>query len=154
MRKSRLSSLSSTGDTIIEVLLAIAFVSAVMGAAFVSANRSLNGTRVSQERGEALKLAQAQADMLNAAAKDPSKTAAIFNAPLMMTFHFNEGSPDPLQPVSGSRLQGPAGDTSRYTVRIERNPTNPNEFRSLVTWRTIGSGTQEESFIRYRVYAP
>ena len=54
--------LSNGGDTIVEVLIAIAVVSAVLGGAFVSANRSLNMSRQSQERGEALKLAEGQVE--------------------------------------------------------------------------------------------
>lgn len=154
MRKRRLSSLSSTGDTIIEVLLAIAVVSAIMGAAFVSANKSLNGTRLSQERGEALKFVQAQADLLSAAAKDPAKADDVFN-PALTTFYFNELSPDPLEPIAGSHPpQGPGG---RYSVRIERDPGNLNYFTSRTTWQRSGANPgepDEEVFIRYRVYKP
>lgn len=57
------------GDTIIEVLISIAVVSAVLGGAYASANRSLNATRQAQERGESLKLAEEQLERLKSFAK-------------------------------------------------------------------------------------
>lgn len=48
------------GDTIIEVLLAITIMSAVLGATYVTAQRSLHAGRRAQERGEALKIAETQ----------------------------------------------------------------------------------------------
>lgn len=151
MRKWRLPSLNNKGDTIVEVLLAIAVVGAAMSAAFVSANQSLNGTRLSQERTEAIKIAQGQVDSLYAAAKDPSKSSAVFNSG-MSSFYFNVSGGDPLQPIPGSTTYGPTGDTNRYTLRIIRNPSNPNEFKSLVTWKSSGFQTNAEAYIRYRVY--
>ncbi len=52
------------GDTIVEVLIAIAVVSFVLVGAFVISNSSLRSVRDAQERGEALKLAQAQVENL------------------------------------------------------------------------------------------
>lgn len=46
------------GDTIVEVLLAIAVVGIVLTATFVSANRSLRGIQLSKDRSEALTLAK------------------------------------------------------------------------------------------------
>lgn len=52
------------GDTIIEVLLAIAVVGIVLAGAYVSANRSLLGTQVSKERVEALQYVRGQMEVL------------------------------------------------------------------------------------------
>lgn len=52
--------LNNKGDTIVEVLIAITVVSSILGGAFVSARRSTNATRASQERVEALAIAQGQ----------------------------------------------------------------------------------------------
>lgn len=62
----KLFRLSSRGDTIVEVLLAITVVSSVMGGAFVSANNSLNTTLATQERGEALRQVESQLERLKA----------------------------------------------------------------------------------------
>src|SRR3989344_6687603 len=55
---------SNRGDTIVEVLLALTIVSSMLGGAYVLSNRSLSNSRGSQERGEALKIAEAQLERL------------------------------------------------------------------------------------------
>lgn len=65
--------LDQTGDTIVEVLLAMAIVGLVLGGAFVSANHSLANSRQAQERGEALKIAESQIEQIKQYAKDSTK---------------------------------------------------------------------------------
>ncbi|MBP7766916.1 hypothetical protein KA068_00115 [Candidatus Saccharibacteria bacterium] len=55
-----MKALNIKGDTIVEVLIAITVMSSILGGAFVSARRSTNATRASQERVEALAVAQGQ----------------------------------------------------------------------------------------------
>lgn len=54
----------SAGDTIVEVLLAIAITSIVLAGAYVAVDRSMRATRSAQERGEAVKVAEAQIERL------------------------------------------------------------------------------------------
>lgn len=61
----------STGDTIVEVLIAIAVIGIVLGGAFVSVNRSLKGTQLSKERVEALGLTRSQMEILMERLSDP-----------------------------------------------------------------------------------
>lgn len=58
--------LDKRGDTIIEVMLALAVLGAIIGGGYSVATRSLNGVRISQERGEATKLAEGQLEALKA----------------------------------------------------------------------------------------
>ena len=51
----RLRALSERGDTLVEVLIAIAVVSLILGGAFVTTNKNLQATREAQERGNAQK---------------------------------------------------------------------------------------------------
>lgn len=57
----------NSGDTIIEVLIAIAVVGAVLAGAYTSTQRSVNATRMAQEQGEALKLAESQVEQIKIA---------------------------------------------------------------------------------------
>jgi type II secretory pathway pseudopilin PulG len=129
------------GDTIVEVLLAIAVVSSVLGGAFVSANRSLRGTQVSQERGEALKLVEGQLERLKAAASDPDPTisGAVFGATgdfcLSDTLAVTTG---------GACLQG-----GRYQLAIRRTGEN---FTASAWWDKFGAGGQEVVNIVYRAH--
>lgn len=52
------------GDTIIEVLIAVAVVGSILGTVFVSMNRGTESSRASQEHEEALQVAQAQLEYL------------------------------------------------------------------------------------------
>lgn len=139
--KSTLEIGSSDGDTIVEVLLSIAIVSSVLGGAFISANRSLRGAQVSQERGEALKLVEGQLERVKAASKDDSKASAVFGA----TGDFClDDALVPQPPCS----QGPEG---RYTLAIRRTG---DAFTASARWDKIGGGPQEEVVIMYRAYQP
>lgn len=68
----------SSGDTIVEVLVAIAIVGAVLAGAYTSTRRSANATRTAQEQGEALKLAESQVEQIKIAidANTPNVTGA------------------------------------------------------------------------------
>lgn len=57
---------NSFGDTIIEVMLALAVLGAIIGGGYSVATRSLNGVRVSQERSEATQIAEGQIEALKA----------------------------------------------------------------------------------------
>lgn len=63
--------INSRGDTIVEVLIAITVMSSILGGAFVSARRSTNATRASQERVEALTIAQGQLERARASVSIP-----------------------------------------------------------------------------------
>lgn len=56
--------LGQRGDTIVEVLVAIAVVSLILGGAFVTTNKSLMATRTSEEQSNAVKLTQGQIELL------------------------------------------------------------------------------------------
>lgn len=56
--------LGSRGDTIVEVLIAIAIIGMILGGALASANRSLQAERRAQERTEASRVAEQQLELL------------------------------------------------------------------------------------------
>lgn len=60
-----MNKLNSSGDTIIEVLIAIAVASFVVAGSYAVVNRSLRETRQSQEHAEALLIANTQVEILN-----------------------------------------------------------------------------------------
>jgi type II secretory pathway pseudopilin PulG len=146
MRQRRLSSLSrnSRGDTIVEVLLAIAIVSSVLGGAFVSASHSLRGTQVSQERGEALQLVEGQLERLKAAVSDDATDDAIFG------FVGDFCIDDTLIPRNNAICnQGPSG---RYRLFIRRVG---DTFTASARWDKTGGGAAQETVsIVYRTYQP
>ncbi len=55
---------NQVGDTIVEVMLAIAIIGMVLGASYATATRALRTGRFAQEQTEALKLAESQVEQL------------------------------------------------------------------------------------------
>lgn len=136
--------LGSKGDTIVEVLLAIAVVSAVLGGAYVATNRSLGGVRQSQERGEALKLVEGQLERLKEAARTSDDVFTTSTNP----FCLGDGLAPTNDPATCN--QGPDG---RYQLAIQRAPSGDGyTFTASAVWDRFGGGGQEQVEIRYRVY--
>jgi len=59
--------LDNKGDTIVEVLIAIAIASSVLGGAFVIVHRTMQNSQQAQEHSEALGIAQGQLEQIQAA---------------------------------------------------------------------------------------
>lgn len=138
-----ITSLTNKGDTIIEVLLAITVVSAVLGGAYVSANRSVNAGRQAQERAEATKYVEKQIESLKAVASSPS-------------VNIYDGVPSQfcitgaLLEVNATSPQCRQGTDSRYQISVER--TGPNTFKIRNQWDRVGGGGTEQIEMFYRVY--
>lgn len=147
----RLKRLGNRGDTIVEVLLAIAVVSAVLGGAYVATNRSLGGVRQSQERGEALKFVEGQLERLKEAAQtDPALPANDVFITSTNPFCLNN-SLAVQNPGSASCNQG---TDSRYHLEIERSLADDTyTFTARATWTRLG-GAQDELELIYRTYRP
>jgi type II secretory pathway pseudopilin PulG len=147
MRRRRI--LDAKGDTIVEVLIAIAVVSSVLGGAFATANRSLLATRQSQERAEAMKYLEGQVESLKAAIGDDTKIDGVFTT--TGDFCFSDAIAIVTAAASCRR-----GTDNRYQLAINRtpHPTAPNGsiFTATAAWAKIGGGSQEAITIVYRAY--
>lgn len=95
------------GDTIVEVLIAIAVVSLVLAGSYASTRRSANATRTAQEQGEALKFAESQVEQIKAAL---------------------ESSPAGTIPPDSTQGSIP------YTVKTTITPLGSNNYNVIVTW--------------------
>jgi prepilin-type N-terminal cleavage/methylation domain-containing protein len=122
------------GDTLVEVLIAIAVISLVLAGAYVTTNRSLQATRAAQERGHALKLAESQLEQLKSiAVTDPD---ALFGPGTPMPFcvsqsitivaaedeacHVNSaGQPTTTEPIYHLSITRSSGDTFTVTNNWE-----------------------------------
>ncbi len=149
--------LGKRGDTIVEVLLAIAVLSVVLGGAYVSSNNSLNAIRQAQERGESLKLAETQLERLKVAAANPATN--IFTTPnyfcldssiavrqLATTDRDNFINPNYPAECQISPLGGIV-----YYVSIDRSVAG-NVFTVVSRWDRAGGRGRDEVKLMYRVY--
>lgn len=145
-----ISKRSERGDTLVEVLVAISVVSLVLGGAFVLTNRSLQGTRASQERVNATKLIESQIEQL--------KNFASTNSDVI----FGTSAPNPFCIDSSGTIR--AASHSGCKVGVNGNPTaaepmftlqvmrSGNVFTVKNTWQDVrGTGTASAE-MKYKIY--
>lgn len=114
----RLVQKSQAGDTIVEVLLALAIIGLVLGAAYGTAERSIRVVRQSHERSEALKVGENQIETIKSRTSDsdPVVRGEIFST-----------SEDFCIAIDGSLQQFPAGFSLRDYIDIGATGT-PEDF--------------------------
>jgi type II secretory pathway pseudopilin PulG len=164
--KNLLKPLNKSGDTIVEVLIAMAVVAVVLGGAYTSANRSLNSTRAAQERGEALKFGESQAEALSTLAGSTTISEnSIFNTDnnvfcvpetTYSPVHFNSYDPSTANLADTDFSKYPDQcKFDRYNTSITYDTSNPDSrgFRVLVRWERVNGGRDEISMY-YRVPKP
>jgi len=147
--------LRNHGDTIVEVLVALTVTSALIGGAYATTNKSLTGARASQERSEALKIAETQAERLrslanpvNAPAKfclDPSAapipTSAAASASAENDASLSSYAPTCVQGLYHISITHPASAS-----------TSANTFNIKVRWQRVDGTRVEELPITYTVF--
>lgn len=142
--------LSERGDTIVEVLIAIAVISMILGGAFIMTNRSLQGTRDAQERVNATKLVEGQVEHLkNIAATNSTQ---LFGAGVPASYCITTGGAvvDSTNAACAVGPDGaPATNEPRFGLAITRS-TNTFTIRS--TWTNVRGSTQNNVEMKYRVY--
>ncbi|MCA9342582.1 hypothetical protein KC950_01020 [Candidatus Saccharibacteria bacterium] len=115
------------GDTIVEVMIALAVLGFIIVGAYSIASRSLNATRIAQERGEATKIAEGQLEAIRDyfrtdRTKDEIKhdgylgianndTATEFSLPASESGFCVVYTPGPSGGVNSSNISGPIGTT-------------------------------------------
>lgn len=156
-----LKKLSQTGDTIAEVLIALAVLSLMMSASFTMANRSSQATRQALERSEASKYAQSQLELLkNYLAQGGDVSSAFF------CMQDGGGSVEITDTTITSNIDTRYNDLkndcghgpdNRYVTIVEKkiNPSNSyedNKYIVYTRWDSVsGRGTDMINTV-HRVY--
>lgn len=156
---TRRNLLGQRGDTIVEVLLALAVLGAVLGGAYVVTNRNTVINRASQERTQAIKLAESQLERLKAAVEADN---TLFDGPTSDIFCVSQSG----SLVSSSSADcsidsagNPASSEPLYRVAIRRTDTlavgtNPNagrRFEIILTWAN-SRGSDDTVTYLYEMY--
>jgi|GEM_PF-794047 len=148
------------GDTLVEVLVSIVIVSTVIGGAYVVSNKSLQSTRSTQERSNALKLSESQIEQLRAlVASDPT---AVFGAsvPTVFCMSSNSGTTK-LYDASTALLkqQNCVFDTSGMIAAANTQPAytlvttrTGNDFKLVESWIDVSGHFTDAAQISYRAY--
>jgi type II secretory pathway pseudopilin PulG len=159
-----MTKLNQIGDTIVEVLIAIAIISLVLTGAFMSAQQSLTGNRKSQERVEALKVAEEQLELLRQLASVPGNA---FTDPAQSSYTCItntgawQGVPGMLSPENFSDAgyhppactRSPAAGVAYYPVIVRSGSPGAYNFKIFVRWDRAGGGGIDEATLAYRLYS-
>lgn len=148
----RLKRLTTHGDTIVEVLIAIAVAGAVLGGAYSLINANVKSNQLAQERSTAVKVAESQLELLRAYvdANESLPTGSFcFRKSDQRKLDISATIPstnDDDYP-GGCRLDD--GDvTNRYLTGIT---ADGNTFTVYVNWDDP-TGTRAQASIAYKVY--
>lgn len=155
MRLVHSHKLNQTGDTIVEVLIAIAVVSVVIVSSFTIANKSSIQIRAAQERSEGLKLAASAIETIKA------RPTAANNLPLNKLYCqdlitqatangdlpnlVTEQDSDYAQPQCRSQLT-----TVPYFISVMRTD-NEGSFVVHARWDRVGGGERQDITYSYRL---
>lgn len=150
----------SAGDTIVEVLIAMAVASSVLGGAYVVVNRTMANTRQSQEHTEALQIANQQIESIGLLAKSDTPSSLFSD---VVTVHCASSVDGSLIEMPGVTAL-PAAETA-YPTACKGLGTNgfyrtafiyvkaDNNFKVYVNWLgATGKTTPDEVTITYKVY--
>ena len=163
MQRNSYRRLRQTGDTIVEVLIAIAITGAVMAGAFTVSQKSVIAVRSSQEHGEVLQLLQGQVELVRVRALDESNAVSGIYATSPKFFCINDTTKQRAnQPRLGNALPDRETDSfetyedackfgpnKMYSVAISYNPAT-RIFTFVCRWDRLGGGTNQEQLV-YRI---
>lgn len=164
--------LNFRGDTIVEALIATVIIGLTVGLAYGIASRSLRSAQQSQERLEALKLAEGQVEAMKGLVAQDSKEAddKVFAGSSLFCLDNNEHVSftvaPPLPALDQDNLSVGAypqdcikDPDGRYHLAVERTrltgpdiPANRYQFTVTVRWFGLGGLEKEEVRIEYRLH--
>lgn len=155
--KQHLLGRQSAGDTIIEVLIAIAVAGSVLAIVFSTSSRNLRTARDIQERSEASRLVQGQIESLRYA-KNNGVTLPGAGTPFCMDGSTVESNFNPAATVPASTLVAenfslwpPLGKCRNgfYNYVIETLPANT--YRIYARWDSVSLSGRDQIIMVYRV---
>ena len=142
------------GDTIVEVLFAIAILGAVLGGAYVVVNRNIMTNRASQERLEAVKLAETQSERLKVkSASDPT---------VLTKTNFCMGIGNLVLDGAGTHVGckvdatgAPTASEQHYRIVITNDASLPQggvRYKITIVWPSVQGSADDTLEYLYEVY--
>lgn len=165
--------INQSGETIVEVLMALSILGLIIGSAIAVSSKSLRGQQTAQERTEASNVAQSVVEVINMYARKQVTavdTTGVFDTSTTKCIStvFNPDPPDPsipavvpgtaivdYDPISPDPVACYSGVGSRYLTTVDiaiPDPMSaPNTYEYIVT--TVWDGldvNQNKVVMRYR----
>lgn len=148
--------LNQAGDTIVEVLIAIAVVSMVLGGAYVTTNKSLQGTRAAEERGNAIKLSESQLEQLKAMLANATDAASIEGKASDFCIIQNAGLyalPNAGTTACRLSVAGVTKASGEPAFNVTIHKQSADVYKVTTRWNSILNPGQDNVQLTYRVYA-
>jgi type II secretory pathway pseudopilin PulG len=128
------------GDTIVEVLIAIAVVSSILGTAYAIVSRNSRSFQQVNERTEALKIAESQLESIRSFASGPPTADQVIVFADNTPFCINGGAKTSMSQCVID---------SRYNVEVIK-PAGDTLYQVDVRWDSL-TGGQDQVGLRYRL---
>jgi Tfp pilus assembly protein PilV len=156
-----------TGDTIVEVLISLMVIGLAIGIGYGIASRSLKAARQSQERTEAVKIAEGQIERMKGALSgtntaDKERILGLGSYSSKPVFCMNATSNAVGFPGTyGGNIQAlstddfssyPTADCVQGLYKIIIDEESDDRYAVVVRWDSLGSNQREEVKIKYKVY--
>ena len=146
--------LNQTGDTIVEIMIALSITSFLLVVAYTTASKSLTGAQQSQDRGQAIKVAESQAEalrILTSPATAPGTFCMSNDATPVVTTLSVSIPVDFSSDTASSYAVGCVQGIYRISVVHSAIP-NPNFFTIRVRWLRANELGIDEVSINYSVF--
>lgn len=148
-----ITKMTSRGDTIVEVLIAVALMGVILTGAYAISNRSSTGIRQGQERAEALKIAESQVEKLKVASA--STSSDIFTRTDTFCAYI-EASGASIKTVAVADLTPPQPckivNGITYDVAVDRTHAgNSHLFNVTVSWPSATGNGDDRVVMKYRL---
>lgn len=142
--------LGEAGDTLVEVLMAIAVLGLALAGAFVTTNHSLLATRGSQERENGMKLVESQLEQVkNLALTNPN---AVFGTGVPASFCVNSSGAVVASTNAGCAMNASGVATTVEPVYHLSITQDDNTFTIVNRWTDVSGRQQDSVQMAYRVY--
>lgn len=155
----RFKGLGQNGDTLVEVLICILIVSMILTGAYVTTNKSTVRVIDSQERAEALKVAQSQLEQIRQHSKKPAPN--VLDQPASSTFCMVDAA---ITPATDARCKqdrngNPTTQEPTFAIVASRQdcpgatlPADCSLFTIKIDWTSIATKTPAYTQMTYRLY--
>ena len=166
-----LKQLTQRGDTIVEVLIALAILGSAFGISYATASKGLQAARNAEEHSQALQYINKQAELLRAAAGNTDANAPTGIFKQTVPFCLLETPPSPVQVIpftsgwvpasqqpdndvqnAATKYPGGCSADNLYYYSIRYVTGSNDVFQILIRWEGLGTlGAQQET-ISYKVH--
>lgn len=141
------------GDTIVEVLIAVAIISLILAISYATTTRNTRSIQDAQERSQAIQIAQRQIELLKGTKGTPNQ----INTATQKCFSAADGAPKASNGVDGNDNCEVAADGSKVTTagfepayHIAITGSSSTVYKVTITWDSLLNSSKDKLSMFYR----